>query len=798
MRTVVVPQNQYEYVRADIVRTVVPIIQHPPLVFMLRLSTVQTATCEQQQKQQRRLQQPQVPSTSTISPFLSTTTTMSPYAATRRACMVVTIRSGMRRILKRPLPSHEYIKKAVETGVYRTGEELTAVMKERESSVDDLRTIMRRFRQDIVRGTSIHDYPTEYLILEQHPPIPDPPRVSKKYMKAMHNAEHPLDRLTKKYLQRTEGLGMDNASHNNHSQPERSAEDYYRCLLGVQKVQHLHMDKTLTQKPAVVQKAYAMALKHYQVQRTEGITDAEAMQRVEELLQQEFKGETATAKKQRRESQQWRRQQQKLRRQQNQEQSQKPESPFASLGMGPTGNTASPINTLDPIDASTESPSDSLANIFGDDPRAVEGMMRWSERLQAVNYKDWTVGASTALDHWIARQVLGLSETTWQSLLEPDVEDDAALLELGRDIVAVREALFPETALDDGTLDDDYLDGLTPEEISAIEQQRQRQNEKQADIADDAESEKSITELLDSLGGLKSVYDDNKAASGVSTSSHTDTVPVWQRGSTKKVMTPEELDERTEQLVEELQEWRAKQKEAPYERWPAADQKQFQQWMQGYVATLVSESEQGRVDLDRTRQTLLSEPPVTKEEAGAFWDPLDNEEDGAEVLLDQMLAHGPPPGANLLQSAFWDLSREQQIQRLRNLGALRPILDDYTKESDRLRFWHRHADTLMQGVELEHLVVDPRGPIRASDIGGGSADVTGLSPETRFRLEKRPYQSLGDMSAWEKSRALYKVWNLFKAGRARYEEAMFREGKLGLKYSEEPEKDEEEEIDTKK
>ena len=54
------------------------------------------------------------------------------------------------------------------------------------------------------------------------------------------------------------------------------------------------------------------------------------------------------------------------------------------------------------------------------------------------------------------------------------------------------------------------------------------------------------------------------------------------------------------------------------------------------------------------------------------------------------------------------------------------------------------------------------------------------------------------MSAWEKSRALYKVWNLFKAGRARYEEAMFREGKLGLKYSEEPEKDEEEEIDTKK
>lgn len=725
---------------------------------------------------------------------------MSPYAATRHACMVVTLRSGMRRILKRPLPAHEYIKKAVESGVYRTGEELTAVMKERESSVDDLRTIMRRFRQDIVRGTSIHDYPTEYLILEQHPPIPDPPRISKKYMKTMQNTEHPLDRLTKTYLQRAEGLVEDKASHTVHSQPERTSEDYYRCLLGVQRAQHLQMDKTLAQKPAVVQKAYAMALKHYQVQRTEGITDADAMQRVEELLQQEFKEETATAKHQRREAQQWRRQQQKLRQQQqSQKQSQKPESPFAALGMGPTGTTiASPSNALEPIDASTESPSDSLANIFGENPQAVEGMMRWSERLQAVDYKDWTVGASTALDHWIARQVLGLSETTWQSLLEPTVEDDAALLEMGRDIVAVREALFPETALEDRSLDDDYLDGMTPEDMSAIEQQRQRQSEIEADKEGDSESDKSITELLDSLGGLNSVYDDTRAASSDSASLHADALPMWQRGPAKKVMTPEELDERTEQLVEQLQEWRAKQTETPYERWPAADQQEFQQWMQGYVATLVSESEQGRVDMDRTRQSLLSVPPVTKEEAGEFWNPLENEEDGAEVLLDQMLANGPPPGASLLQSAFWDLSREQQIHRLRNLGALRPILDEYAKESDRLRFWHRHADTLMQGVELEHLVVDPRGPIRASDLGGASTDVAGLSPETRFRLEKRPYQSLGDMSAWEKSRALYKAWNLFKAGRARYEEEMFREGKLGLKYSEEPEKDEDDETYPKK
>lgn len=63
----------------------------------------------------------------------------------------------------------------------------------------------------------------------------------------------------------------------------------------------------------------------------------------------------------------------------------------------------------------------------------------------AISYKEWTIGASTALDHWIARQVLGVSEETWLALLEGD---DPLLLATGRNIVAVREALFPETQLE--------------------------------------------------------------------------------------------------------------------------------------------------------------------------------------------------------------------------------------------------------------------------------------------------------------------------------------------------------------
>ena len=38
--------------------------------------------------------------------------------------------------------------------------------------------------------------------------------------------------------------------------------------------------------------------------------------------------------------------------------------------------------------------------------------------------------------------------------------------------------------------------------------------------------------------------------------------------------------------------------------------------------------------------------------------------------------------------------------------------------------------------------------------------------------------------ASERARELYRAWNRQKAGRARYEEALFKHGKLGLQYKE--------------
>jgi hypothetical protein len=234
---------------------------------------------------------------------------MAPYSATTKACqaMASTV-AGQRRILKRQESVVQYIRKAVESGVYRTADELALVRKERATGTDDLRVIMQRFRQDIVRGSYIHDYPTEYLILEQHPPIPDPPRTPIKFLRQLQPPPNPVERLTKKYLQRQEQQHNpsspqrnSNSDHGSSSAPT-SSEEYYRRLLGVQAASSsssslaFAADSSLRQKPARVQRAYAAAIAHYQLQRSEAdLSDAQAMHRVDEMLAQQVRSEHAAA-----------------------------------------------------------------------------------------------------------------------------------------------------------------------------------------------------------------------------------------------------------------------------------------------------------------------------------------------------------------------------------------------------------------------------------------------------------------------------------------------------------------------
>jgi hypothetical protein len=221
------------------------------------------------------------------------------------------VRGGQRRILKRGIPVDEYIQKAVISGTYRTTEELEEVAKERYDNPDDLRNIMRRFRQDIVRGSNVQDYPDEYLILTQHPPIPDPPQTPKRLLhKLLRPQESHVEKWTKRYMAKfcQDYNGWSNA-HKSADQydadvdptgattkgrggPDHptTADEFYRRLYGAQSAQAKQYKgqqkqglppygskdpvTPLSQKPAIIQTAYAAALHHYQLQHTvPGLSD---------------------------------------------------------------------------------------------------------------------------------------------------------------------------------------------------------------------------------------------------------------------------------------------------------------------------------------------------------------------------------------------------------------------------------------------------------------------------------------------------------------------------------------------
>lgn len=200
--------------------------------------------------------------------------------------------------------------------------------------------------------------------------------------------------------------------------------------------------------------------------------------------------------------------------------------------------------------------------------------------------------------------------------------------------------------------------------------------------------------------------------------------------------------------------------------------------------------------MDETRDALLSGTPRTEEESDSFWSGL-QDETKADLFLEKLLAKGPPDGLTETEKIFWTLPYPQQLEKLVNLGAVRPLFDEYMPEDERRDFFRRYGDYLLDGVELDHLVPDPHGAVTGMDLGIEAIRAWDIGKEDRFKLVKLPYRSgLADKdgdddgddeasvedTAMERSRALFRAWNQHKAGRARYEETMFVRGDLGLSY----------------
>jgi hypothetical protein len=316
---------------------------------------------------------------------------------------------GQIKILKHSTPDLlTYIQKAVQTGVYRSNEEIEEMNLRLKDSPADL----KRVRWHVPRGSKIQDYPKEYEILSLNPPIPFKPKMPRRYQQKIYNKyvreNRPTDRLARAY--------MNKQSHSSSDTAPASAEEYYRRLLGSNKA--LKMDSAMGGKSAALSKAYAVAVKQYHVMRTENLNEQEAMEKVEELLAMENLQEKSTS----------RNRADDLRKKDIANLKDPVERGFVAFpGARPVKDILRQTDEANDGDKRGNNkregiPQDDsqLAMLYSENQRSFEGLVKWTKRLQAVPYKQWSVGGSVALDHWIARRVLGLSEETWLELLEGD------------------------------------------------------------------------------------------------------------------------------------------------------------------------------------------------------------------------------------------------------------------------------------------------------------------------------------------------------------------------------------------
>lgn len=100
-----------------------------------------------------------------------------------------------------------------------------------------------------------------------------------------------------------------------------------------------------------------------------------------------------------------------------------------------------------------------------------------------------------------------------------------------------------------------------------------------------------------------------------------------------------------------------------------------------------------------------------------------------------------------------------------------------------MKFMNQYSETLLEGMEIEHLVSDPDGHITVQDIGSDFfTKKDQIDSSAKFIIKMIPYgtDEFGK-SRSERARMLFRAWNMHKAGRARYAESQFKKGKMSLK-----------------
>ena len=402
---------------------------------------------------------------------------------------------GMRRLLKKLPPVSKYIRLAVDSGIYR----------DMDNDGTPQYLLTRQSRND---GREIEDYPVEYQILTLYPPYPDPPRIPEAYRRKMERAQKPHE--TQKLMNKRLQILNKAEAAASKIVPLTEAE-YYERLLGVPAPPRA---SGLGMKAAKVQQAYSFAIKQWQIMREDGVTEAESLTMVNALLKKEETEDKKRSREMVKDLQTWR----------------------STRTNHKTNYQALPMGTVERKQAEQLLNKSTNPTIFYNKERTIGAMTMWSHRLRAIPYVEWTIGASVALDHWVARSVLNLTEETWQTLLEGN---DPNLSSRGLDIIHARQALFPETILGVGNdhYDDEYNNDGDDDDMFVDEK---------------SVSDQTIDDLLAKLG----MTDDDDTDSG----------KAWQNSN---------VDEKVAKFVEQLQDWREKNAKVSYDMWNTSDKGQF-------------------------------------------------------------------------------------------------------------------------------------------------------------------------------------------------------------------------------
>ena len=193
------------------------------------------------------------------------------------------------------------------------------------------------------------------------------------------------------------------------------------------------------------------------------------------------------------------------------------------------------------------------------------------------------------------------------------------------------------------------------------------------------------------------------------------------------------------------------------------------------------------IDLEFTRDSLLSQPPLSRDASNSLFAKLKDETE-AEIFLNELRSSYSSSSleqdgeGNQINSKFMSLPYDVQLAQLMTVGSLRPLYDEYTTEKERLKFLQDHQDKLLHGVPLETLIEDEKGPLRLdADIFEKDhiedSDPNSVTKKKRFRIEKIPY---GESTSNRDQ--ILEAWGIFKSAKASHEQKLFEEGKLGLEY----------------